>query len=38
MRRDIIVEEEQIKLVRIIDEKRFQIESKTIKSLFMTEA
>mgnify|MGYP001429106441 CR=1 FL=1 len=36
MRRDIIDEEEQIKLVKIIDEKRFQIETKTIKSLFLS--
>ena len=36
MRRDVIDEEEQIKLVRIIDDKRFQIETKTIKSLFFS--
>lgn len=36
IRRDVIEEEEQIKLVRIVDERRFQIETKTIKSLFLS--
>ena len=36
IRRDVIDEEEQIKIVKIIDDKRFHIETKTIKSLFLS--
>lgn len=36
IRRDVINEEEQIKIVKIIDNNRFHVETKRIKSLFLS--